>query len=321
MFQRSRFELMLLVITLIFLCIGAAWGAPNQISYQGRLSDTNGVAINDPAVSMTFAIFDVANGGTALWSESQTVNVQDGIYTVLLGSVGPQALDDSVFTSSNTWLRVTVNGETMTPRQPFASSAYALSAGTVANIQPVEIITQSHLGTSPGQVPQLDASGQLEASLIPTSDIKPKIAYIKDIKTTGTSGGTCTAGIWQTRDLNQLSGDTTFVSLSSNQFTLQSGSYSFEAWVPGFVVNNHMALLYNVTQASNDILGQVSFTNSGAPSLTQSMINGPLSLATATTFEIRQNCATTTNIYGFGYAANFPGVEETYTVVKITKLD
>ena len=50
---------------------------------------------------------------------------------------------------------------------------------------------------------------------------KPIVGYVKDVKSSGTAGGTFTTGAWQTRDLNTEEGDfSKFGTLSSNQFTL-----------------------------------------------------------------------------------------------------
>src|SRR5690606_21247003 len=57
---------------------------------------------------------------------------------------------------------------------------------------------------------------------------KTRVAYLKDVKPSGTAGGTFTSGSWQTRDLNTIEGDSSFVSLASNQFTLQPGTYHIE---------------------------------------------------------------------------------------------
>ncbi len=101
---------------------------PRTISYQGVLTDVNGTAVTDGAYEMTFRLYDALDGGTALWSETQTVPVQDGLFNVLLGTVTPltPAFDRPY------WLGVTVgSGQEMVPRIPLAASAYSLNAHTV----------------------------------------------------------------------------------------------------------------------------------------------------------------------------------------------
>ena len=62
---------------------------PDEISFQGFLTDTSGVPVNG-TVSMTYRIYDASTAGNLLWSETQpTVMVDEGRYAVLLGEVTP----------------------------------------------------------------------------------------------------------------------------------------------------------------------------------------------------------------------------------------
>ncbi len=51
------------------------------------------------------------------------------------------------------------------------------------------------------------------------------VAFVKDVKADGVHGGDCGVLVWTTRDLNNLTGNTSFISLASNQFTLEAGTY------------------------------------------------------------------------------------------------
>ena len=55
---------------------------------------------------MVFSIYSVSTGGTALWTETQTVTVTKGVFNVLLGNINPIA--DTVFCNPNRWLGVKV---------------------------------------------------------------------------------------------------------------------------------------------------------------------------------------------------------------------
>ena len=123
----------------ILWTIGTSWvgaaldafaQAPQLLNYQGRLTDPGGAPRNG-SFSMGFTIL----GGTSSWSETQTVNVANGFFSVLLGSVTPFPAD--LFTSGQTdtfgplrYLRVSVNGETLSPDIRIVSAAWAI--GTVA---------------------------------------------------------------------------------------------------------------------------------------------------------------------------------------------
>lgn len=102
----------------------------NTIGYQGRLANAAGQPIN-ATVSITFALYDVAANGTALWSETQpAVQVQNGIFSVRLGDVTP--LQSNLFNRPDLWLGVKVGTDPeMTPRSRLASVAYAFNAQRV----------------------------------------------------------------------------------------------------------------------------------------------------------------------------------------------
>lgn len=103
--------------------------APGLINYQGFVSTAGGQAFNGTA-NMTFELFDAANGGSMLWNETQpSVTVNDGYFSVLLGSVNPIGTDK--FSGGTRYLQVKVdpgNGSVMLPRQRLASVPYALQA-------------------------------------------------------------------------------------------------------------------------------------------------------------------------------------------------
>lgn len=95
--------------------------APKTINYQGVLFDDVGAVDGD--IEMTFAIYDQATGGTALWSETLTVPVDNGKYSVILGKTTPIDLPDA----RQYWLGITVGtDEEMTPRVEMTSVMYSL---------------------------------------------------------------------------------------------------------------------------------------------------------------------------------------------------
>lgn len=147
----------------------------------------------------------------------------------------------------------------------------------------------------------------------------PRVAYLKDEKAANTAGGTFTSGAWQTRTLNTETGDTSFVSLSTNQFTLQAGTYHIDATTPGYRVDRVVGKLRNITDSTDDIVGTTEGNTGGSAITSDSKINGTITISSAKTFEIQAQCLTTRATDGFGVASNF-AVNEVYTQVKITKV-
>ncbi len=95
----------------------------NTFSFQGSLKDTGGNPVN-ANVDITFAIYDVTSGGSALWSEFQSgVAVANGVINAEVGSVTPVDLPfDKPY-----YLGLTVGTDSeMTPRQKLTSVPYAI---------------------------------------------------------------------------------------------------------------------------------------------------------------------------------------------------
>lgn len=154
--------------------------------------------------------------------------------------------------------------------------------------------------------------------LVLPAKLVPSHAVISDTKAANTAGGTFTSGAWRTRDLNTEDYDPDgIVSISSNQFTLQAGTYRISARAPGAGVAGHKALLYNVTDASNALIGSSEYP--GTLSQSDSIIIGLVTLTGAKSFEVRHWATATKATDGFGVASNV-GVSEVYTVVEITKI-
>jgi microcystin-dependent protein len=61
---------------------------PERMSYQGYLVDSTGTALGTPTAKnydVTFRIYNVSTGGSPLWAEQQTVTVDKGYFSVVLG--------------------------------------------------------------------------------------------------------------------------------------------------------------------------------------------------------------------------------------------
>jgi hypothetical protein len=156
-------------------------------------------------------------------------------------------------------------------------------------------------------------------------EIYPRVAYVKDVKSNGTNGGTFTSGSWQTRDLTVTEGDDSIVTLGSNQFTLPAGDYRIEASAPGYRVEHHKIKVRNISDSTDDIIGSNAFSddyfNAGNSSSeqTNSVLSGKLLIDASKTFELQHRSASTLASTGFGLANTF-SVDEVYSQVKITKV-
>lgn len=115
-------------IILLFLGLALELNAqvPQLINYQALLTDASGNSIHG-SKSIQFSIYNTATGGTANWSETQTVNVNNGLFNAILGSVN--ALPYSLFDGSNKYLAIKVETDAeMTPRKQLVSVGYSFRA-------------------------------------------------------------------------------------------------------------------------------------------------------------------------------------------------
>lgn len=137
--QRLRCLLSLSLVA-ASLALGGAASAkvPLTLTHQGRLFDAAGKP-QAGSVDVQFAIYAVASGGTALWSEVATVSLDDGYFASELGSITP--LPDSLLDTEGLFLGITVgNDAEMSPRAEIRSVPYALRAGDVTgDIHPTTI--------------------------------------------------------------------------------------------------------------------------------------------------------------------------------------
>ena len=146
------------------------------------------------------------------------------------------------------------------------------------------------------------------------------VTHLRDEKAYGIHGGATTSGSYAQRDLNTQDGDTTFCSLSSNDFTLDPGTYYFYGTVPANLASQHKAKIIYVTGGADLIVGNNSFSNNTSPSQTNSTISGTVTIASSTAFRVVHQ-VTASHPLGFGIACSFGGTEEeVYTQLTITKL-
>lgn len=152
----------------------AGGGAPAALNYQGLLLDDQGNPVTDGAYTLTFALYDTLSGTTALWSETQAVAVERGLFNVTLGAGA--ALDTAFFDGRPLYLGITLQGEPeMAPRTQLVSVPYALNANDVRNtdIHPANVYVGGGITmTNYGLV--VDADGYWHGQPFPAGPTGPQ---------------------------------------------------------------------------------------------------------------------------------------------------
>ena len=172
-----------------------------------------------------------------------------------------------------------------------------------------------------GQVLKTNGSGTLSFGA-DSVGLYASYALLADIKGNDVNGGgTLTSGDWRTRDLNtELHDADGIVSLSSNQFTLQAGTYRIAATTPSYQTDRHQAALYNVTDSSYVQFGPVAYTNNNENITTESFLRTRFTISGAKVFELRHRAQTSETTYGFGVGlANYWTGSSIFAVVEIFK--
>ncbi len=144
-------------------------------------------------------------------------------------------------------------------------------------------------------------------------------AIICDEKASGTDAGTFTQDAWRTRDLNtEIADEDGIVSISSNQFTLQAGTYKIYASAPAYLVKEHQIKLYNVTDSADIAFGVPQYSSDAMRVTQNSELYHRFTISAAKTFEIRHYGELTKTNNGFGVPTNFGNVVK-YLIVEIYK--
>ena len=136
--------IVLLALPIVFFVLApradAATGILKQINFQGKVVNTNGTNVTNASYNFLFCLYTVASPATpctaganndAVWRESKSLTVTDGVFQTLLGDT--TALPGSVdFNTDNIYLGVNFNSDgQMTPLVRFSAVPYAFNADKI----------------------------------------------------------------------------------------------------------------------------------------------------------------------------------------------
>lgn len=127
---RSFCLLFMTVAALVAASSTASAAVPVRLTQQGRLFTKDTGAPAAGMLAFTFSVYATAQGGTALWTETHMVTLEDGYFSVQLGSRAP--FPASLWDGSARFLGMKVGAdEEMVPREEVTSIPYALLANDV----------------------------------------------------------------------------------------------------------------------------------------------------------------------------------------------
>ncbi|MGB1250741.1 MAG: hypothetical protein ACPG8W_09035 [Candidatus Promineifilaceae bacterium] len=116
----------------------ASYPAATTINYQGELANAAGEPLTG-VHSVTVAMFDSAENGNLLWGPETHagVSVQNGRFDIAIGSQTADGLPTALWTGER-YLEITVDNETLTPREivrsvPVAGMALTVPDGSITS--------------------------------------------------------------------------------------------------------------------------------------------------------------------------------------------
>lgn len=140
-----------------------------------------------------------------------------------------------------------------------------------------------------------------------------------DEKSDGTDAGGAVVG-WNTRILTDIYPTDSFATLSSNQITLEAGTYRCYISCPAYQVLFHSVVLYDVTGDAIELGGTSEFSANAAYAQTRSIVAGEFTISSGNVYEIRHYCHTAKTTHGLGLATSISGKNEVYTIAEFWKI-
>ncbi len=134
MFSRSRCVFGL--VGALSLLSATALAVPSTMNQEGLVLDQGEPVAGD--TRLTFSMWDAADGGNRLWTETHDLELVDGYYQVALGRFNALA---GVFSGGERFLGISIDGAAeLSPRQPVGSVAYSLQAGSAETAGNADLI-------------------------------------------------------------------------------------------------------------------------------------------------------------------------------------
>jgi len=148
---------------ILFTAAPASATITPYISFQGKLTNPDGTNVTDTSYSITFSIYTVSSGGSAVWTETKSITTSAGLFQTNLGDT--TTLPGSVnFNSNALYLGVKVGSDAeMTPRVQLTAVPQAFNADNLGGIS-----SNGYVQLSPGsqQTGNINISGSITSGTI-----------------------------------------------------------------------------------------------------------------------------------------------------------
>lgn len=165
---------------LVALLPNTAAAVPSAIPYTGQLTYSSG-APYEGTLALTVAIHGHPTATDLLWGpvEYSDVNVENGIFSVMLGDDSDPSLDQVWLDDETVWIQFSVGTDALSPRQrvlPVPFARVAADAARVGGLDPADLLAQGDIDLAGSFAingsPVIDASGTWVGS--PTGLVGPQ---------------------------------------------------------------------------------------------------------------------------------------------------
>ena len=151
--------------------------------------------------------------------------------------------------------------------------------------------------------------------------IKPAVCKLTEVQAYNAEGGAATStNNWETRTLNTIEGESWFLTLASNQFTLEPGAYKVQWEAPYYNTGYTQTVLYDVTNSAFKAIGNGNYINpSGGVGI---LVAGysQFTISSSTVFSIKGRVSDTKSSNGMGNQSGFSDSKSIFTMVMVEKL-
>ena len=144
----------------------AAVGINHAINFQGKLTNPNGTNIANGNYVFVFSLYAASSGGAAIWTETDTLTLTEGIFQVNLGPSAAGANTNFAnvdFNSDSLYMGIKVGADAeMTPRVQYTATPYAFNSEKLGGIAAAGF---AQLNPASAQSGSLNVTGSVQAAV------------------------------------------------------------------------------------------------------------------------------------------------------------